>query len=232
MNESQKLQQWLLYTPLGRYVLWNERKFYSNVVQNLYGNYSLQIGLEQINLLQGNKIANHINIEQDIKTSLQFLPFMDNSINLIVCPHVLEFHSNYEHIIDEFYRVMSSNATLIITSFNDKYCFKPFAQKDIFKEIHSMINLNKLKTLLKNKGFYIKGGKFFSYCPPINKSKNFRNLKWLDKVGDRWFPTMAMNFGLIITKDKLAIKPNSQYQDLTDVILDTNLGTAKICKTK
>lgn len=232
MNQLQKLQQWLLYTPLGRYVLRNERAFYSNAVKNIYGTRSLQIGLEQINLLQGNKINNHINIPQATKCNLQFLPFANQSIDLIVCPHILEFNTNHQHIIDEFYRVLSNNGTLIITSFNQQYWARRFCSRDIFNEVTQFVNLNELKELLVDTGFAIRGGKFFSYCPPINKSKAIYKLKWLDKAGDRWFPTTSMNFGLVVTKDTLGLTREYNHQNQSNEELNTEISTAKICKMK
>ncbi len=230
MTKFEKLQQWLLYTPVGRHVLRNERIFYHNSVHNIFGYYSIQIGLDQINLLQGNKIPNHYTLGHDVLCDLYFLPFANNSIDLIVCPHTLEFNNNYQHILLECHRILAPNGKLIITSFNRSSFFMPWYKKNSIMQHANPATIEQLSSALKKLNFYVEGGKFFGYRPPINNAKMLSRLAWLDHVGDRWFPTYATNFGLIARKN--VITPNlimSKYATPLEQY-EPQLGTAKVCK--
>lgn len=87
-----------------------------------------------------------------------------------------------------------------------------------------------LKQQLMILNFRIGSGKFFCYRPLIDNAKLLAKLNWLDKVGDRWFPTQAHNFGLtaikeVITPTRIAPTTSRYIPEFTP-----NLGTAKICK--
>lgn len=231
MPNLEKLQKWLLYTPPGRYTLTNERIFYHKSVQNVFGYYSLQIGFPEINFLQGNKIPFHYVVGHDIKCMPGFLPFENNSIDLIVCPHVLEYTDNYIHLLEECYRILIPNGKLILTSFSNNYWCTNFTKKPESLADAKPLNLDTLKEQLIGLNYTITGGKFYCYRPLINKAKMLSRLSWLDKVGDRWFPTMANNFGLIATKEILTPTPIlPSTQNMYSPAFEGTLGTAKICK--
>ncbi len=227
--DCNQLQHWLLYTPIGKDILRKERIFLRQNVEHIFGNYSLQIGLSQINLLHGNKIPNHYTINVDLKTDLRFMPFADNSIDLIVCPHVLEFTDNYHHALQEFSRILSPHGRLIITCFNRNSWFGLFKQKIPLLRKANLISLDKIKAQLQMLNFQLEGGKFFSYCPPFSKATTLAKYRWLNKVGDRWFPTFANSFAIIVSKEIITptiikAKHNLSYQPI-----EPSLETANIC---
>ena len=227
---SQQLQSWLLDTPIGREILHTERTFFRQNVEYRFGLYSLQIGLPEINLLQGNKIANHYTIELDLKTDLHFLPFADNSIDLIICPHSLEFSNNYHHVLQELYRILTPSGHLIITCFN-RYSWFGLLKKriTILKQGH-LIGLTEIKNQLQALNFRLEGGKFFSYCPPLSSARQLAKYQWLNKVGDRWLPTLANSFAIIARKEKITlnlIKNLNEFKSFNP--LQPNLGTAPLC---
>ncbi|MFN7094154.1 MAG: class I SAM-dependent methyltransferase [Burkholderiales bacterium] len=229
MANLKKLQQWLLYTPLGRDVLRNERIFYHNSVHNIFGYYSLQVGLPQINFLQGNKIPHHYILTHDIKCDLNFLPFANNSIDLIVCPHVLEYTANYYYFLQECHRILIPEGKLIITSFNKNSLFNLFKHRASITATANLISLETLKKELYELNFRIDGGKFFGYRPPINNTKFLSYLAWLDKFGDRWLPTLANNYALIAVKEQLSPTVIDRIPNTYPEQLSPELGTAKIC---
>lgn len=206
MKHSENLQNWLLNTPHGRYILANERVFYHNFVHNVFGYYAIQVGFPQINLLQNNKIQQHYILGKDIKCDLQFLPFKNNSVDLIICPHILEFSENYPHLLEEFYRILIPDGKLILTCFNNNL-FSNILKKPAALAAGNFIKLNTLKYQLNSLNFRIAGGKFFCYRPLLSNHNIFSKLDWLEKVGDRWFPTSANVFGLTVIKDKFALTP-------------------------
>lgn len=230
MIKIEKLQQWLLYTPLGQYVLKSERAFYHNIAHNIFGSYALQIGLAQINLLHNNMIPNRYVVGSDMKCNLLLLPFASNSIDLIICPHSLEFSTNYLQILKECYRILNPNGKLLITCFNHNSLFKLLTHKhDLMKHAH-LIKLPTLKHQLNNIGFSIDGGRFFSYCPPINNTRLLAKLAWMDKIGDRWLPTLANNFALSASKQLVTPTMIPDKKSIYSKNINEQLGIATTCK--
>ncbi len=230
MDTLNNLQRWLLYTPLGRHVLRSERNFYRNTVDNLFGYYSLQIGLPQINFLLGNQIPNHYVLGSDINCDLRFLPIASNSIDLIICPHTLEFTHNYHHLLQECYRILIPEGKLIITSFNKSSLLYWFGHKEKLLTKANFVNLNTLKQQLNTLNFRIDGGNFFNYLPPLNNVRHLSYLSWLNKVGNRWFPTMANNYALVASKEVVTHTLVGKVKEVQNPKLQVKLGTNKICK--
>ena len=202
------------------------------MVQRIFGYYCLQIGLPEINFLQGNKIPNHYVLPHDIKTNLEFLPINSNSIDLILCPHVLEFTPNYHHILQECYRILIPNGKIIITSFNKNSLFNLFFAKNELIQNANFINLNTLKQQLHTLNFHIEGGKFLGHRLPINNATILSKLTFMDKIGDRWLPTLANNYAIIASKELVTptfIQPTSVYNERQ---LTPQFGTTKLCKNK
>lgn len=195
------LQQWLLESPLGRHVLATEEVFYHNNVQNIFGYYAVQIGMPQINFLSRNKIPSRFYIDSDIKCDIRFLPFASSSIDLIICPHTLELTENYHHFLQECYRILIPRGKIIISNFNHKSLFGLFGKYNPVLKQTNYISVSKLQQQLNTLNFNICGGRFFDYRPPINNSKYLSHCAFLDKIGDRWFPTFANSYAIIASKE-------------------------------
>ncbi len=207
------IDNWLLYSVLGREILSKERQFYSNNIDKLFGIYSLQIGLPEINVFQGNKIVNHYHIGVDIFCSGRYLPFTDNSIDLIIMPHYLEQHNDYKYVLNEVTRILTPNGVLIISCFNSQSLLNLRRKSQRRLDKVNFINLSELKSNLINNKLSIIGGKFFSYCPPFHKASRLKKYNFLNKIGDRWLPTFANSYALICRKNvtninSIKLKPN------------------------
>jgi SAM-dependent methyltransferase len=229
MNRLEKLQQWLLYTPVGRYVLRNERVLFQQSVSNIFGYYSLQLGMKQINFLQWNKIPNHYIIDGDIMAKFELLPISCSSIDLIVCPHILDFSDNYQSILNECYRVLSPNGTLIISGFNKNSLFTFFGKKQEVLNDANIVSLDTLKSTLIAQNFTISRGSFFCYAPPINNNATITKMSWLEKVGNRWFPTLSNNYFLIVKKNVVTPTLIPDFKKSKKNSDELSLGTVTAC---
>ncbi len=232
MVKLDDFQNWLLLSPIGRYTLHYERVFYHNIIPRVFGYYSLQIGLPEINFLQGSKISNHYVLDHDIKASLSFLPFANNSIDLIVCPHILEFTPNYHHLLQECYRVLIPNGKIIITSFNKNSFFQIFLRRENAIKNTNFISLNTLKQQLNTLNFFIEGGKFFGFRPPINNAKILAKLSFMDKIGDRWLPTFANSYAIIASKELITPTIIRSKPQLSDLKLSPKFRTSILEQTQ
>lgn len=228
MTNFEKLQKWLIHTPTGRYVLAQDKIFYHNCVQHVFGYYAVQIQFAQINFLNGNKISQHYVLGQDITCNLHFLPFETNSVDLIICPHILEFTDNYYRFLEECYRILIPNGKLIITSFS-KSILNQIIKKPDALATANFIDLNTLEQQLSALNFRMGGGKFFCYRPLISNANWLAKLSFMDKALDRWLPTAANVFGLIAIKEIFTytpiIYPQENYN--TSSSFNPSFGTTK-----
>jgi SAM-dependent methyltransferase len=115
------LADWL-DTPLGHYLLDRELAYYETAICDIFGFHALQIGLPSIDFLAGSRItAKHV-LDLDEPAHLYadpaYLPFAENSIDLIVLPHVLEFSDNPHPILREAYRVLRPEGQVVLSGFN------------------------------------------------------------------------------------------------------------------
>ncbi len=198
-----KLEAWFHNNPLGRNILSKEYEYYNHIIPRIFGYHALQFGYPSINFLQNNKINYKYIVGKDIQTDILHLPFCCDSIDLIIYPHNLEWLTKEEREIalQECYRVLSPNGRIIISAFSNQSLFKFFLNK-----IHTncdFIDIDDLQQELHRLNFTIDGGRFLSYTPPINNQKILSNLSFLEKVGDRWYPTLANVFILVATKSMM-----------------------------
>ena len=113
VEESQKMSisgidDWL-FTPQGRYVMAWEQARVDALVSDLFGYNALQFGLPQIDFLAHNRIPLRQTIGPDgpvnVRCDYRELPFASNSIDLVMLPHILEFHADPHQILREVERI-------------------------------------------------------------------------------------------------------------------------------
>ena len=115
------IDDWL-QTQQGRYVMDWEMERIDTLVVDLFGYNALQLGLPELDLLAHNRIPlRQVAGETgkvDVVCDLRELPFAANSIDLVVLPHVLEFHDNPHQILREVERILIPDGQLVVTGFN------------------------------------------------------------------------------------------------------------------
>lgn len=92
---------------------------------NIFGYHAVQLGFPLFNALSQCRIRQRILAgvptypkAVDVECELTALPFAENSVDLLVLPHVLEFASNPQAILREVERVLISEGHLFITGFS------------------------------------------------------------------------------------------------------------------
>ena len=193
-----EIDAWL-QTPQGRYVMAWEQARIDAVVTDLFGYNALQIGLSQYNLLAQNRIPLQQVVGEfvdesgriDVCCDFRELPFAANSIDLVVMPHVLEFHDDPHQILREVERILIPDGQLVITAFNPlslwglhrKIAFKP---KD-FPAKGNYISVLRLKDWLQLLSFEVERGNFGCYAPPFHQERWLKRLHFMEAAGDRWW---------------------------------------------
>ncbi len=173
---------------------WEQGKI-DALVADLFGYNALQIGLPQYDLLAQNRIPlRQIAGESgsvDVLCDLRELPFATNSIDLVVMPHILEFHDAPHQILREVERVLIPEGQLVITGFN------PISLWGLRRRLPSCANefptngdyisVLRLKDWLQLLSFEVERGNFGCYAPPCRQERWLKRWQFMEAAGDRWW---------------------------------------------
>ena len=89
-------------------------------IEDKFGYFALQLGGNFNDFLENSRITKHLfndGILKNICFDNSFIPFAEESIDLIICPHFIEQGYN-KAIFDEFFRTIIPGGHVIILSFN------------------------------------------------------------------------------------------------------------------
>lgn len=207
MQSQYNLEQWFLNEPFGKYLLNQEYIFYHKMLPNIFGYYALQLNLPNIKLLTSSKIINQFSLGKDFLAQTEILPFASDSIDLIICPHLLEFYPNYLDILTECKRILTPQGRLLIMGFNPKsslYLFK--AKYPALKHLNFIEPLQLQETIQKLQ-LQLCGGEFISYKLACLSPKALAKYNSIEKIGNRWFAPWANSYSIICSKLATPLDP-------------------------
>jgi len=165
------------------------------MVADVFGYNALQLGLPEIDLLGQNRIPLRQTAGEsgdvDVLCDLRQIPFAANSVDLVVMPHLLEFHDDPHQILREAERVLIPEGQLIIVGFNPLSLWGLRRRlpngSDNFPWNGNYISVQRLKDWLQLLGFDVDRGNFGCYAPPCEQAQWFERLQFMEKAGDRWW---------------------------------------------
>ncbi|WP_231969477.1 class I SAM-dependent methyltransferase [Polynucleobacter necessarius] len=218
-------EKWLQSSP-GRYVLGWEQRCFDQIVADVFGFHAVQIGLPQINTLSENRmplhaILMHANDNPAYASHYHWrlieggpaeLPFGNDTLDLIVLPHVLEFAADPHQILREVDRVLRPEGRLIISGFNpaslwgarqylSRLIGSPYLPRD-----GQFIGLLRIKDWLKLLNFSLDRGHFGCYKFPLQSESAMRKMEFLEKMGNRWWPIFGAVFLVSAIKRQQGIR--------------------------
>ena len=187
------LDAWLA-SPQGRYILDWERARIDEAVADIFGFNALQLGLPQIDFLQANRItlrqrANEFGTA-DLLCNFTALPFSAASTDLVMLPHVLEFHHDPHQILREIERILIPEGQVIILGFNPLSLWglkNRFKRQGDFPWNGNYISLLRLKDWLKLLGFELDHHLLGCFAPPYDQEKWLHRWDFMETAGGRWW---------------------------------------------
>jgi SAM-dependent methyltransferase len=218
IETSCDLNDWL-QTPAGSYLReWESRQF-DRVIADIFGYHALQLGMSSISALQSSRIR-HCWVSENQATSVTTpsllaedvaLPFADQSLDLVVMPHTLEFSRDPHSCLREVERVLVADGRVVICGFNPLSLwglrqqranfYARFGWKDYFLPSQTdFIAYWRLRDWLRLLSFDIEGGCFGAYRPSVHSDKWLERFAWMDKAGDRWWPILGSVYFLVAIK--------------------------------
>src|SRR4030042_4015068 len=93
-----KLDAGWFATPRGQHLLFREQRYFDDAVSDVFGFNAVQVGLPQIDFLRNSRIPLRVTCAVGHpaggRADPMFLPFENQSLDLLLLPHVLEFSAN------------------------------------------------------------------------------------------------------------------------------------------
>lgn len=200
-------------TPLGQYVLAREQAYFDQTVADIFGFHALQVGLPRHRFLTQCRIPTRFTVDYDPPADViadpHDLPFEENSVDLLVLPHALEFTDDPHLMLREAYRVVRPEGQIVIAGFNP---FSLYGAKRYFGREQtppwngSFIGLYRVKDWLALLGFDVTGGRLDAYAPPFAREKWLHRFGFFESAGDRWWPIAGGIYFLRATKRVLGMR--------------------------
>lgn len=198
-------QQWLA-TTIGTYLLEHEQVLFDEAVSDVFGFNALQIGMLDMDLLRNSRMPFSFRADSDagdVRCEVSQLPFLCNSLDLLLMPHALDFTHDPHQALREVARVLVPEGCLMLTGFNPISLWglaRLSCRHDCFPWNANFIPLLRIKDWLALLGFEIVIGRMACYVPPFSNPTWLDKLEFMDRSGDRWWPMMGGVYFLVAKK--------------------------------
>ena len=193
MTANNTLSAWLRTTH-GQYLLRREQALIDDSVADVFGFHAVQLGLPEHDLLRASRIPLRVAAGTEpgaqVRASVDELPFDTNSMDLVLLPHVMEFHEHPHQILREVERVMMPEGHVIITGFNPRSLWglrRHVGPKNEYPWCGKFISLPRMKDWLALLGLEVVGARFACYAPPLAHPGWLTRMSFLEPAGDRWW---------------------------------------------
>lgn len=218
------MQAWF-QTPPGRYLLDWEQVRMDQTVADVFGYHALQLGMPELDALRANRMPHRwfsnssVESAQDAQprrraaliTDFAALPFPENSLDLVVLPHTLEFHADPHTTLREVERVLVPEGRVVISGLNPASLWglrqrrAKLYRRLGFGELYlpdagEFIGYWRLRDWLRLLSFEVESGGFGCYRPAVRTEKWIHRFAWMDRAGDRWWPIFGAVYFLVAVK--------------------------------
>ena len=158
-------------TPQGAYVLDWELAQFDSAVADVFGYRAVQVGMPESDFLRHNRIQFRFTLALEPGAAVAAdplqLPLASQSVDLLLLPHVLEFHANPHDVLREAERVLMPEGQVVISGFNTASLWR---LRQLFTRRRDgppwdarFIGLLRLRDWLRVLGFELNGGQFGCY---------------------------------------------------------------------
>tara|TARA_B110000967_G_scaffold192759_1_gene219673 strand:+ start:1490 stop:2149 length:660 start_codon:yes stop_codon:yes gene_type:complete len=187
-----------------------EKEIIDKFIEDKFGYFALQLGGPFIDFLENSRINRHLFSEGVLRNILfdsSSLPFAEESVDLIICPHFIEQGCS-EKLFDELYKTLIPGGCLIVL------CFNPFSFAGIrnffsfsleFPWNSKFISMSSVQRKMKAAGFSITDGQISNYQPIFSDNHIFN--PFFEKIGNRWLPLFGNIFVIASQKKVIALTP-------------------------
>lgn len=187
----------------GQYLLNWEREHLDQLVTNWFGYHAIQLGLGVLPALQSSRISTRLLVEDSLEhiegaqllvDGFESLPFADESVDLVVVPHALEFASDPHQVLREVVRVLRPEGKVVVIGLNPVSLWR--MQQGIARVVGQSqmpregqwIAMPRIRDWLKLLSCEIDAVSYGCYRPICGSSQWVERTRFLERAGDRWWP--------------------------------------------
>lgn len=225
VRARRQLRAWYRY-GLGQQLAETERNMLASVLPNLFGYHLLQVGAPvEADLLESSRIA-HCMVLDDVPNSAQpdpvapmrclfgqaaALPISSASLDVLVLPHTLEFEENPHQVLREAERTLIPEGHVVILGFN------PWSLWGLWRELVGwrgaspwcgrFFTTARLKDWLALLGFDTVLIHRYFFRPPVHHPGAMNRLRFMDRLGQRWWPILGGGYLLVARKRVTTLTP-------------------------
>ncbi len=145
--------------------------------------------------------------EQGLVCDYASLPIEENTVDVLVLPHTLDFSTDPHRLLREAERVLIGEGHIVIISFNPWSLFGLFRAilrwRDGVPWRGRFISQNRLKDWLQLLGFDIENATKVGFRPPLQRTAFSRKLEFLEYLGAFCWPFFG-NVSVLLAKKHVA----------------------------
>lgn len=230
-----RIQYWY-NSPLGHLVLETENDQLHEFLGEGFGYYLLQLGgPTQAKFLTTSPIGHkiYLDLEQtsnyhDSSIVGQFddLPFLPNTIDIVIAQHILECAKQPKRILSEIYHTLIPEGHVIIIGFNPLSLWSLmhlYKQHSIASWPGKFISVSRMRHWLIQLGFTIVKHKTLFFRPPLLNKEIMQKILFMEKIGPRLWPCCGAIYMILAKKTVIALTPIKQKKRL----IKRRVATAK-----
>lgn len=140
------------------------------------------------------------------------LPFAPQSLDLLVLPHALEASPDPHAVLREAERVLVPEGRVVITGFNPlsawgthalgaQLCARWGGQgRSNLPSGLQLVGAPRVRDWLRLLNFEVESARFGGYVPAVRSPVWLERWRWLDAVGERWWPILGGVYMLVAIK--------------------------------
>ncbi len=188
---AQQLQEWYA-TPAGQILYAELLTKLDALLPRLFGYHALQVGglAEELDLISSSTIGQKIYMtlddkRGDVAASSMALPFPQDTLDLIVLPHTLDFSSDPHQVLREVHRVLISEGHVVLIGFNPismmGVCKLMFARSQRAPWAGHFYSARRLKDWMSLLDFKVVNVEHVGMRPPIQNARFQQRLEFLNK---------------------------------------------------
>lgn len=215
-----QFDRWVAKPP-GKVLLEAESNLLSDLLPRLFGYYLLQLGgpSENNGWLKACRIPHLIHLSPScpcaftgtcVIAPFEELPFVPDSIDVALLPHVLEFSDNPLQILQEIYNVLIPEGYVVVLGFQPWSLWgitKLFKNKKTLPWRGKFVSSFRMRSWLESLGFDIEKHETLFFRPPLSKLSTLQKLFFMEAVGQLLWPYLGGVYLLVAKKRTTAFVP-------------------------
>lgn len=215
----ERLRAWF-DSPLGQSLQAIETNRLRGVLPHLFGIVAVQLGrIGRLDMLDSCVAPTRILLDPrpgrdgmiPVRGAPEALPFDAKSADLVLLPHTLDFCDDPHQALREVSRVLRPEGHAVILGFNPVSLWgfrRLLARRPRAAPWCSrFLRLARIKDWLALLDFEVTHGHMLFYRPPLARGRLVERLRFLDKMGDRWWPMTAAVYLVVAKKRVFGVTP-------------------------